>query len=302
MIKVLLIYPEMPTTYWSFKYALAFTGKRASFPPLGLITVAALFPAGYEAKLVDMNVSALSDSDIREADLVFVSAMMIQRESFEKVVARCGALGKPVVAGGPYPTSSYKKIGGVDHFILGEAENLLAEFLADYERGEAQRVYADESKPDIALTPVPRFDLLETKKYFSMSLQYSRGCPFSCEFCDIIELFGRKPRTKTPEQLLRELDAVYETGYRGSLFIVDDNFIGNRNEVKKMLPRLIEWQRAKGFPFNFFTEASVNLSDDAELMKMMVASGFDMVFSVSKRRLRPPRRYRQKAEHARIAS
>jgi radical SAM superfamily enzyme YgiQ (UPF0313 family) len=276
--KVLLVYPEMPTTYWSFKYALKFTGARAPFPPLGLITVAAMLPAEYEPHLVDMNVTELSDRDILQADLVFVSAMMVQRESFNEVVRRCNALGRTVVAGGPHPTASHEEIDGVDHFILGEAEILIPDFLVDYETGVAKRVYSGRERPDISLAPIPRFDLLDTGKYFSMSLQYSRGCPFSCEFCDIIELFGRKPRTKTPTRFIAELNALYATGYRGSVFIVDDNFIGNRAEVRKLLPAISAWQKERSYPYNLFTEASINLAQDDSLMEGMVEAGFDMVF------------------------
>ncbi len=276
--KVLMVYPEIPATYWSFKHSLKFVGKKAQFPPLGLITVAAMLPENYDVFLVDMNVRNLARKDIDRADIVFVSAMIVQKESLKKVVALCRECGKTVVAGGPYPTSSYEKIAGVDHFILGEAERVLPDFLNDFEAGRAKKVYQDDEKPDITATPLPRFDLLDVKSYYSMMLQFSRGCPFNCEFCDIIEMFGRKPRTKTPDQFLGELEAVYETGFRGSLFIVDDNFIGNKKEVRKLLTRLIEWQEKRGFPFVFFTEASVNLADEADLMDEMVKAGFDMVF------------------------
>ncbi len=275
---VLMVYPEVPSTYWSFKSSLRFAGKKAQFPPLGLITVAAMLPEEYEVRLVDMNVRKLSDRDIRWADVVFISAMIVQKESFNEAVRRCKTLGKTVVAGGPYPTSSYEHIEGVDHFILGEAERVLGDFLRDYENGTAKRLYRDFERPDITATPVPRFDLLEINKYFSMMLQFSRGCPFNCEFCDIIELFGRKPRTKTPEQFIRELQAVYDTGFRGSLFVVDDNFIGNKAEVRKLLPHIACWQKDHGYPYSLFTEASVNLADDPAMMDEMVEAGFDMVF------------------------
>ncbi|MBP7585978.1 MAG: B12-binding domain-containing radical SAM protein [Spirochaetes bacterium] len=276
--KVLMIYPEIPTTYWSFKHALKFVGKKTQFPPLGLITVAAMMPERYDITLVDMNVRKLRARDVDRADLVFVSAMIVQKESFRQVVEFCKKRGKTVVAGGPYPTSSHESIEGVDHFILGEAETVLPDFLRDYEAGAAGPVYNASEKPDITATPVPRFDLLDIGKYFSMMLQFSRGCPFNCEFCDIIEMFGRKPRTKTADQFLRELQAVYDTGFRGSLFVVDDNFIGNKAEVRKLLPRIIEWQKERGYPYTLFTEASVNLGDDPALMDEMVEAGFDMVF------------------------
>ncbi len=275
---ILMVYPEVPSTYWSFKSSLRFAGKKAQFPPLGLITVAAMLPDEYDIRLVDLNVRKLTDTQISWAELIFVSAMIVQKQSFSEVVTRCKSLGKTVVAGGPYPTSSHASISGVDHFILGEAERVLQEFIRDYENGCAKQIYQDVERPDITATPVPRFDLLEIDKYFSMMLQFSRGCPFNCEFCDIIELFGRKPRTKTPEQFIREIQAVYNTGFRGSLFVVDDNFIGNKSEVRKLLPHIAAWQKDRGYPYSLFTEASVNLADDPALMDEMIEAGFDMVF------------------------
>jgi radical SAM superfamily enzyme YgiQ (UPF0313 family) len=204
--------------------------------------------------------------------------MLIQKESLEKVIRLCRNHGTRVVAGGPYPTSCHERIEGVDHFVLNEAEVTLPRFLEDFERGRAERIYSDPTKPDLALTPPPRFDLIRGKKYSSMSLQFSRGCPHSCEFCDIIELFGRKPRTKTPAQFLNELSIVYEEGWRGSLFVVDDNFIGNRKEVKALLPRVALWQQERDYPFSLFTESTLNLADDDHLMDGMVSAGFNMVF------------------------
>jgi len=277
-MRVLLVYPEMPVTYWSYRYALRFIGKKAALPPLGLITIAAMLPESYDVKLIDMNTTPLRDSDIMDADLVMTSSMIVQKASLEKIIARCNRVGKPIVAGGPYPTNNHQTIKGVDHFVLNEAEVTLPLFLRDFESGRAQRVYTDETKPDVTQTPVPRFDLLKIKNYASMALQYSRGCPFSCEFCDIVAMFGHRPRTKTPDQFVREMDAVYRHGYRGSLFVVDDNFIGNKKEVKHLLPAVEQWQKKNNFPFGLFTEASVNLAEDAELMDMMVGSGFNMVF------------------------
>jgi radical SAM superfamily enzyme YgiQ (UPF0313 family) len=276
--RVLMIYPEIPVTYWSFKYILKLVGRRAAFPPLGLLTVAALLPERYDVTLVDMNTTRLQRSDIVKADIIFISAMMIQKESFDRVVARCKTLGKTVVAGGPYPTGSHAGITGVDHFVLGEAEVTLPMFLSDWERGAPLPVYQSDERPDITKTPIPRFDLVKHRHYTTMSLQYSRGCPFNCEFCDIIELFGRVPRTKEPEQFLAELNGLYRTGYRGPLFIVDDNFIGNKGNVKKLLPAIARWQKERSYPFMINTEASVNLADDEELMDMMVEAGFNKVF------------------------
>ncbi|OHD67023.1 MAG: hypothetical protein A2176_16250 [Spirochaetes bacterium RBG_13_51_14] len=276
--KILMIYPEIPTTYWSFKYILKMLGKKTAFPPLGLMTVAALVPDDYDVVLVDMNAAPLKERDILKADLVFVSAMIIQKESFERVVAICNRLGRTVVAGGPYPSGSYRSIAGVDHFVLGEAEATLPDFLRDWERGEARPLYMSEVRPDITRTPVPRFGLVNNRHYTTMSLQYSRGCPFNCEFCDIIELFGRVSRTKEPEQFIAEMDALYRTGFRGPLFIVDDNFIGNKKNVKKLLPAMARWQKQRAYPFMITTEASVNLAEDDELMDMMVEAGFTKVF------------------------
>ena len=219
--KILLVHPEFPTTYWSFEHALPFVGKKASLPPLGLLTVAAMLPADYEVRLADLNVSPLALEDLLWADMVFISAMIVQKRSFDEVTALCREYRKPVVAGGPYPISMFEQIEGVDHFVLDEAELTLPRFLKDLEEGRPQRVYRDPGKPDLGLTPVPRFDLIDVAAYDSMPLQYSRGCPYNCEFCDIIEMFGRVQRTKTPAQFLRELDAVLATGFRGGVFIVE---------------------------------------------------------------------------------
>jgi radical SAM superfamily enzyme YgiQ (UPF0313 family) len=276
--KILLVYPEIPATYWSFKYVMPFVGYRSLMPPLGLITVAAMLPDDYELRLVDMNIQELTCEDITAADLVFVSAMIVQKESFHKVVRKCNKCGVPVVAGGPYPTTGHESIQGVDHFVLNEGEVTLPLFIADLEAGRAHKIYRDETKPDITKTPPPRFDLLDLGAYGSMAVQSSRGCPFNCEFCDIIEMFGRVPRYKLPEQFTREMDLLYESGYRGPLFIVDDNFIGNKKKVRELLDRIIEWQKSRNYPFSLYTEASINLAQDDDLLDKMVAAGMDMVF------------------------
>jgi radical SAM superfamily enzyme YgiQ (UPF0313 family) len=268
----------MPPTYWSMRYALPFIGKKAVFPPLGLLTVAAMLPEDAEVSLVDLNVEPLRKTNLAWADLVFISAMIVQKESMAQVIRRCNALGKPVVAGGPYPTSCHEQIQGVDHFVLGEAEVTLPLFLHDYALGRAKPLYTSTEKPDLTRTPPPRFDLVRRKDYAEMALQFSRGCPFDCEFCDIIELFGRRPRTKRPAQFLHELGLLHRQGWRGPLFLVDDNFIGNRREVKALLAELIPWQRAHHHPFSFFTEASLDLAADEPLMDLMVQAGFNMVF------------------------
>jgi len=277
-LKVLLVYPEMPPTYWSMRYALPFIGKKAVFPPLGLLTVAAMLPAEAEIALVDLNVEPLTEAVVAQADLVFVSAMIVQKESMAQVVQLCNALGKPVVAGGPYPTSCHDQIQGVAHFVLNEAEVTLPLFLHDYALGQAKPLYTSTERPDLTRTPPPRFDLVRRKDYAEMALQFSRGCPFDCEFCDIIELFGRRPRTKTPAQFLHEMDLLYEEGWRGPLFLVDDNFIGNRREVRALLAELIPWQQQRHHPFTLFTEASLDLASDEPLLDQMVQAGFNMVF------------------------
>jgi radical SAM superfamily enzyme YgiQ (UPF0313 family) len=276
--KILLLYPKIPPTYWSYKYALPFLGFRATMPPLGLITIAAMLPDNYEVKLVDMNIQELRRDDITGADLVFISAMIVQKESFQQAVDLCNECGTPVAAGGPYPTTSHQAIRGVDYFILNEGEITLPRFIYDLEHGNPKKLYMDTAKPDITKTPAPRYDLLEISAYAAMPVQSSRGCPFNCEFCDIIEMFGRIPRYKLPEQLTEEMERVYETGFRGSLFIVDDNFIGNKKKVREILDQIIAWQASRGYPFSLFTEASINLAQDEPLMDKMVEAGFDMVF------------------------
>ncbi len=276
--KILMIYPEIPATYWSMKYILKITGKKGLYPPLGAITIAGLLPDHYDTKLIDMNIAPLHEKDILDADLVFTSSMMIQKESLQEVIQLCNRLGKPVVAGGPYPTSSHHQIDGVDHFVLGEAENSLPQFLSDYEKGTLRKIYQSAEKPDMTLTPIPRFDLIDINSYATMVLQYSRGCPFNCEFCDIIEMYGRRPRTKDAEQFISEMDHLYQSGYRGPLFIVDDNFIGNKGEVNKLLPKIARWQKERNYPFLISIEASINLAYDDALMDMMKDAGFNRIF------------------------
>jgi radical SAM superfamily enzyme YgiQ (UPF0313 family) len=238
-----------------------------------------MLPERWEKKLVDMNVKTLSDENIKWADYVFISAMVVQKESVREVIARCNRLKTKVVAGGPLFTTGWEEFEGVDHFVLGEAEVTLPQFLSDLEVGNLKRVYASDERPDINRTPVPMWSLLNMKHYSAMSLQYSRGCPFDCEFCDIIVLNGHRPRTKDSWQMVEELEALYRHGWRGSLFIVDDNFIGNKKKLKaETLPAMIAWSKEKKYPFLFFTEASINMADDEELMEMMVEAGFNRVF------------------------
>jgi len=276
-MKVLLVYPEFPETYWSFKHALAFEGKLSAFPPLGLMTVAAMLPADWEKRLVDMNVESLDDSDIEWADMVFTSAMLVQKDSLLDVVERARHAGKRVAVGGPYVSTTLDELTG-DHTFVGEVEDTLPEFLHDLALGIPQAVYRSDVKPALTATPVPDFALAKLDRYSAMSVQYSRGCPFQCEFCDIIEIYGRVPRTKTGEQMLAELDALHDAGWTGLVFIVDDNFIGNKKSVKTFLPELAEWSRARGQPFSFITEASLNLAEDEQLLGMMRDAGFRRVF------------------------
>jgi len=274
-----MVYPKYPDTFWSFKHALKFISKKAPFPPLGLITVAPMLPSDWEKKLVDMNVRDLGDKDIEWADYIFLSAMVVQRKSVLEVIARAKELGTKIVAGGPLFTTGYDEFKDIDHFVLGEAETSLPPFLADLVAGSPKPIYEAGGFPNIALTPAPDWSLLEINKYSSMSLQYSRGCPFDCEFCDIVVLNGHQPRTKSREQILREMDLLYDRGWRGGLFIVDDNFIGNRKKLKvDILPAITEWMKQHKFPFVLSTESSINLADDEELMKLLVDAGFNRVF------------------------
>jgi radical SAM superfamily enzyme YgiQ (UPF0313 family) len=277
-MKVLLINPEFPDTYWSFRHALPFEGKRCVFPPLGLLTVSALLPPSWDRRLVDLNVQSLKPRDIDWADMVFVTGMLVQKGSLRQVVQRCKARGKRVVLGGPYITTSAEDLPEADHIFLGEAETTLPQFVADLAHGEAKRTYQAAEKPPLSATPLAHFQLANMKRYSAMSVQYSRGCPFSCEFCDIIEIYGRVPRTKSNQQMLAEFDALRDLGWRGTVFIVDDNFIGNKKNVRHLLPELAEWQKANGYPFSLITESSVNLADDERLLDSMKDAGFRRVF------------------------
>jgi radical SAM superfamily enzyme YgiQ (UPF0313 family) len=277
-LKVLLIYPVFPDTFWSFKHALEFVRKKAGAPPLGLLTIAAMLPKDWELRLVDMNVRDLTNDDLAWADMAFVSAMVVQRKSAQEVIARCQAAGVKVVAGGPLFTIEPDEFDHVDHLVLNEGEITLPQFLADLEAGRPQHVYTTTEFPDIRQTPVPLWHLADLKAYETVSIQFSRGCPFNCDFCNVTVLLGHRPRTKTTAQIIAELDSLYEQGWRKGVFFVDDNFIGNRRILKEeVLPALIEWRKGKaGMPFN--TEVSINLSDDPELMELMVAAGFNTVF------------------------
>ncbi len=278
-MKILLVYPRYPDTFWSFRHALKFISKEASHPPLGLLTVAAMLPKEWELKLLNMNTASLTDRDIRWADYIFISAMVTQRNSAKDVIARCCKLNTKIVAGGPLFTTEYKELKGVDHFVLGDAEDIMSSLIKDLEAGCAQHIYQSTEQPDISKTPIPLWSLINMKKYSSMNVQYSRGCPYNCEFCDITVLNGRKPRTKITTQMLAELDSLYQQGWRGGIFIVDDNFIGNKKKLKsEILPAIVDWMKKRRYPFFLSTEASINLADDEELMRLMVAAGFNTVF------------------------
>ncbi|MCL0052971.1 B12-binding domain-containing radical SAM protein [Dehalococcoidales bacterium] len=278
-MKILLVYPQYPDTFWSFKHALRIISKKAAYPPLGLLTVAAMLPDDWEKKLVDMNVTELTDEHLKWADYVFISAMVIQKNSVREIINRGKKLGAKIVAGGPLFTTGYEEFDGVDHFVLDEAEITLPLFLQDLAKGSAQHIYTSNQRPDIRKTPIPQWSLINMKKYSAMSVQYSRGCPYDCEFCDITVLNGHKPRTKDKDQLLAELDALYNQGWRGGLLFVDDNFIANKRKLKvEILPAIIDWAKEKGYPFSLYTQTSINLADDEELMQLMVKAGFTTVF------------------------
>lgn len=277
-MNTLLIYPEYPDTFWSFKHVLKFISKKAAFPPLGLLTVAAMLPKEWNKKLVDVNVENLTDEHIAWADMVFISAMIVQQESAQEIIDRCKTFDKKVVAGGPVFTAQPEKFKGVDHYVLNEAEITLPLFLKDLRQGNGKPIYSSTERPDITKTPIPLWELIDFKNYATMSLQHSRGCPFNCEFCDIIILNGRIPRVKKEKQFVNEIQSLYDAGWRGSIFIVDDNFIGNKIQVKKMLVLLIKWQKEHNYSFKFFTEASVNLADDKDLLQLMSKANFYKVF------------------------
>jgi len=277
-MNVLLIYPKYPDTFWSYTYALRFIGKKAAFPPLGLLTVAALLPDEFQKRLVDTNVDCLNDEDLSWADMAFVGGMAVQRDSAKQIIARCRQSGVKVIAGGPLFTAEPEAFGEVDHLVLDEAECTLPSFVEDLKNGCPKKVYRASGFCDLRHTPIPSWQLIRMKKYASMSIQFSRGCPFKCEFCNVTTLFGHRPRLKTPQQVIAELDRIYATGWRSNIFFVDDNFIGNRGYLKThLLPALIEWRKDKKGCV-FFTEASINLADDPELLDMMVTAGFDSVF------------------------
>ncbi|MDO8517142.1 MAG: B12-binding domain-containing radical SAM protein [Nanoarchaeota archaeon] len=296
VIKVLPIFPRFPLTFWGFQKSLPYVGKKATMPPTGLATILAMLPKEFEPqRIIDLNVEKLEDKDIKNSDIIFTSSMIIQENSHNEILDRAHFYGKKVVAGGPFPSSYPERNEKADYIVAGEAEITFNAFLEDFLQGKAKRVYTEEgviksgrnsslltknNKPLLETTPIPRWDLLNLNQYNSPAIQYSRGCPYNCEFCDITKLFGREPRTKTPKQMLLELDAVHEQGYTGSIFIVDDNFIGNKKNVRQLLPEIIKWQKEKDYPFSFFTEASMELAwdENKDILEQMVSAKFNQVF------------------------
>lgn len=294
-IKVLPIYPKFPETFWGFRKSLKITGKDAVMPPAGLLTVMAMLPEDkFEPqKVIDLNVEPLTDKHLQDTDIVMTSTMVLQEDSYNEVIDKAHFYGKKVISGGPFPTSYPERNLKADYIVAGEAEVTLQPFLEDFLKTTPARIYTEKSvqgrnlvqltrggKVLLENTPIPKWDLINLKKYNSALIQYSRGCPFDCDFCDITHLYGKESRTKTPEQMIKELDALLKTGHKGSVFIVDDNFIGNRKNLKELLPEMIKWQQNNNYPFNFFTEASLNLAwpENKNILESMVNAGFDQVF------------------------
>jgi radical SAM superfamily enzyme YgiQ (UPF0313 family) len=277
-MNALLIYPEFPDTYWSFKHALKFLGKKAAQPPLGLMTIAALLPCTWNKRLIDTNVERLHDRDLLWADVVMLSGMHIQQQTLVAIIERCKKLGRRTVVGGPIASSLPAAELKADHIVIGEAESLIADLARDLEQGTAKPLYQAAEKPEMDTSPLPDLSLIKMNRYSTMTVQYSRGCPFNCEFCDIIEIYGRRPRTKAIAQVLAELDQLYAAGWREAVFIVDDNFIGNKKRAKELCAALAEWRGQHKTSFDFLTEASLNLADDPELMQLMKDAGFISVF------------------------
>ncbi|MFN0136391.1 MAG: B12-binding domain-containing radical SAM protein [Phycisphaerae bacterium] len=277
-MNILLLSPRTPKTFWSFCHVMPFISRKAAFPPLGLLTVAAMLPRDWKLRLIDLNIEELDHAAIAQADFVFVSGMLVHFESAREVIERAAACGKTVIAGGPLFTSGRERFPSLRHVAIGEAEELMPSIVADMRAGTLQPEYRSSTRPDITQTPVPRWDLLRLRQYATMPIQYSRGCPFDCEFCDIVAIYGRTPRVKNPAQVVAELDALVAAGWNGGVFVVDDNFIGNRARVKDLLRALIEWRKRRRSQISFLTEASLNLVDDEELLDLMVAAGFKRVF------------------------
>ncbi len=278
-LKALLVWPRIPNSFWTFTGMMELLPEKVVMPPLGLITVAALCPESWTLRLVDQCVEELTDEDILWADLVMVSAMTVQRDGLQEVLARARRLGRRTIVGGPYASGEPARMLAIaDHVVAGEPDEVFGEIARDLEEGTARRLYEIPDKPDVTRNPAPRFDLLKLNCYASMSVQFSRGCPFQCEFCDIIILYGRKPRTKLPAQMLAELDTLLSLGWRKQVFMVDDNFIGNHTRALELCVELEKWQQARGYPVMFYTEASMDLARKSALMEAMVRANFFYVF------------------------
>ncbi len=277
-MKILLLYPQYPETFWSFKQALNFISKKAILPPLGLVTIASMFPDDYETKLIDLNIEPLNENDLLWADFVFISAMITQKDSVHEISRKCKELNVKTVAGGPLFNNLSEEFSNIDHFVLDEGEITLPLFIEDLKNNSLKKYYRSEKKPDIKQTPIPKWELINQKAYSNMPIQYSRGCPFDCEFCDVVKLNGRIPRTKSPEQITNELDALWHSGWKGPVFFVDDNFIGNKKETKNLLKALAQWRNSRKAKMTFMTEASLNVADDEELMDLLTQAGFNSLF------------------------
>ena len=280
-MKALLLSPERPETFWNLKHTCEFTGSKALAPPMGLITVAAMLPRHWDCRLVDLNTGPVTEEDWRWADLVMVSGMLIQKDSLLRLILEAKARGKTVVAGGPYPTSVPQKVleAGADFLVRGEAEEIMPFFLSALADNKPQRVFEEDGKPDITKSPIPRFDLLNLHDYAAPGVQTSRGCPFNCEFCDVVSLYGRKPRHKTPDQVLAELETLYRLGWRRDVFICDDNFVGYQGHAQAVLTKLIPWMKERGEPFSFWTQASINLGQDKEMIDLLTEANFSTIFT-----------------------
>lgn len=278
-MNILMIYPRYPVTFWSFKYALKYISKRAAFPPLGLLTVASMLPKEWNIRLVDLNIEKLKQKDMEWPDYIMISAMLIQKDSVGEILVQCARLKKKVIAGGPlFSAKPEDYYGSVDYLILNEAECTLPHFLADLARGTPQKIYRSADFASLQSTPLPRWDMVKIRYYANLMIQFSRGCPFNCEFCDVTALFGHNPRLKTENQFLQELQTIYDTGWRGTVFIVDDNFIGNKKAIKTLLPQVIDWMKEHHYPFEMLTETSINIADDDELIQLMTQAGFTNIF------------------------
>jgi radical SAM superfamily enzyme YgiQ (UPF0313 family) len=277
-LRILLLYPQYPDTFWSFKYSISFIKKKALMPPLGLATIAAMLPKNFEVRLVDMNIEELRQEDLLWADFVFISAMITQKDSAHKVVRQCKDLGAKTVAGGPLFSSLSEEFPEIDHFVLDEGEVTFPMFLEDLQKGELKRYYRSDVKPDLKTSPVPRWDIFKMDAYVRMPIQYSRGCPFDCEFCDVVRLNGKVPRTKSPEQVIRELDALLDAGWKRHIFFVDDNFIGDKKNSKALLKAIADWKKRRPNKATFMTEVSLNVADDPELMEYLRNAGFNSLF------------------------